>query len=201
MSQIAADQLRSNLEASAANPAMDEGNITIPSSLTNKAAAALIAVGVAGLALTVVGGFVGSVPSIIAVIISYLKRGGARGSWAASHYRWQIRTFWFALLWMLIALLLVVTVAILTASAQGRGKVEMVIEGDPLIRLLKKDGIPAIDEPEMITAAEAAGIMKDEEPVIGVFDGKNAHAYPTWFLDGHEIVNDRLGQLPIAATW
>ena len=97
--------------------------------------------------------------------------------------------------------LLVVTVAILTASAQGRGKVEMVIEGDPLIRLLKKDGIPAIDEPEMITAAEAAGIMKDEEPVIGVFDGKNAHAYPTWFLDGHEIVNDRLGQLPIAATW
>jgi uncharacterized membrane protein len=58
----------------------------------------------------VVGGFVGSVPSIIAVIINYLKRGSARGSWAASHYRWQIRTFWFALLWLLIAMLLVVTV-------------------------------------------------------------------------------------------
>jgi uncharacterized membrane protein len=59
---------------------------------------------------TVVGGFVGSVPSIIAVIINYLKRSSARGSWAASHYRWQIRTFWFALLWLLIAMLLVVTV-------------------------------------------------------------------------------------------
>ena len=59
---------------------------------------------------TVIGGFLGSMPSIIAVIINYLKRGGARGSWAASHYRWQIRTFWFALLWLLIAVLLVVTV-------------------------------------------------------------------------------------------
>jgi uncharacterized membrane protein len=67
-----------------------------------------IVLGITGSA-TVVGGFVGSVPSIIAVIISYLKRGSARDTWAASHYRWQIRTFWFALLWLIIALLLVVT--------------------------------------------------------------------------------------------
>ena len=71
--------------------------------------AVAIVLGITGSA-TVIGGFVGSVPSIIAVIINYLKRGGARGSWAASHYRWQIRTFWFALLWLLIAVLLVVTV-------------------------------------------------------------------------------------------
>jgi uncharacterized membrane protein len=68
-----------------------------------------IALGIAGSA-TVIGGFVGSVPSIIAVIINYLKRSGARGSWAASHFRWQIRTFWFALLWLLVAVLLIVTV-------------------------------------------------------------------------------------------
>ena len=68
-----------------------------------------IVLGITGSA-TVIGGFVGSVPSIIAVIINYLKRGGARGTWAASHYRWQIRTFWFALLWLFIALLMVVTV-------------------------------------------------------------------------------------------
>ena len=67
-----------------------------------------IVLGILGSA-TVIGGFVGSFPSIIAVIISYLKRGSARGSWAASHYRWQIRTFWFALLWLLIAVLLIVT--------------------------------------------------------------------------------------------
>jgi uncharacterized membrane protein len=70
--------------------------------------AVAIVLGITG-AATVIGGFVGSVPSIIAVIINYLKRGGARDSWAASHYRWQIRTFWFALLWLIIAMLLVVT--------------------------------------------------------------------------------------------
>jgi len=67
-----------------------------------------IVLGITGSA-TVIGGFVGSVPSIIAVIISYVKRGGARGTWAASHYRWQIRTFWFALLWLIIGVLLFVT--------------------------------------------------------------------------------------------
>ena len=68
-----------------------------------------IVLGIAGSA-TVIGGFVGSVPSIVAVIINYLKRRGARGSWVASHFRWQIRTFWFALLWLLVGVLLIVTV-------------------------------------------------------------------------------------------
>lgn len=67
-----------------------------------------IVIGILG-ASTVIGGFVGSVPSIIAVIINYVKRGSARDTWAASHYRWQIRTFWFALLWLVVATLLIVT--------------------------------------------------------------------------------------------
>lgn len=90
---------------------------------------------------------------------------------------------------------------VLGPEAAARGKVEMEIEGDPVIRVLGQDGIPAIDDPDMITAREAALVMKDDEPVIAVFDGEHARAYPTWFLDGHEIVNDRLGELPIAATW
>jgi uncharacterized membrane protein len=68
-----------------------------------------IVVGIAGTA-TVVGSFIGSVPSIVAVILNYVKRGDARGTWAESHYRWQIRTFWFALLWFVIAWLLIVTI-------------------------------------------------------------------------------------------
>lgn len=67
-----------------------------------------IGLGIVGTS-TVIGGFIGSVPSIIAVILSYIKRGDAKGSWAASHFRWQIRTFWFALLWLLIAVLLIFT--------------------------------------------------------------------------------------------
>jgi uncharacterized membrane protein len=48
-------------------------------------------------------------PSILAVILNYLKRGEARGTYLESHFRWQIRTFWFALLWVVIAWLLIIT--------------------------------------------------------------------------------------------
>jgi uncharacterized membrane protein len=67
-----------------------------------------IVVGVVG-AATVIGSFVGGLPSIAAVILNYVKRGDARGTWIASHYRWQIRTFWFTLLWALIGWGLVLT--------------------------------------------------------------------------------------------
>jgi uncharacterized membrane protein len=68
-----------------------------------------IVVGIVGVA-TVIGSFVGSLPSIVAVILNYVKRGDARGTWIASHYRWQIRTFWFTLLWALIGWALIITV-------------------------------------------------------------------------------------------
>lgn len=57
----------------------------------------------------VVTAFLTGWPSIIAVIINYVKRGDTRGTWLESHFRWQIRTFWFAVLWVLIAGLLVLT--------------------------------------------------------------------------------------------
>ncbi|HTS22302.1 MAG TPA: hypothetical protein VMN79_10890 [Casimicrobiaceae bacterium] len=39
---------------------------------------------------------------IVAVVIAYVKRSDAAGTWLASHYRWLIRTFWFSLLWGVI---------------------------------------------------------------------------------------------------
>ena len=51
----------------------------------------------------------GSLPSLLAVLLNYAKRSDARGTWADSHYRWQIRTFWFALLWALIGWALIFT--------------------------------------------------------------------------------------------
>jgi uncharacterized membrane protein len=68
-----------------------------------------IVVGILG-SPTVIGSFVGSVPSIVAVVLNYLKRADARHSWLESHYRWQIRTFWYALLWAVLATLLAITV-------------------------------------------------------------------------------------------
>lgn len=67
-----------------------------------------IVVGFVGTA-TIVGSFVGSVPSIVAVVLNYIKRSDARGTWAESHYRWQIRTFWYSIVWVLFAGLLFIT--------------------------------------------------------------------------------------------
>jgi len=59
-------------------------------------------------AATVVGAFLTERPSIIAVVINYVKRGETRGTWLESHFRWQIRTFWFGVLWVGLCLLFVV---------------------------------------------------------------------------------------------
>ena len=59
-------------------------------------------------AATVVGAFLTGWPSIIAVILNYVKRGEVRGTWLESHFRWQIRTFWFGLLWVALCVLFVV---------------------------------------------------------------------------------------------
>ena len=64
-------------------------------------------------AATVVGAFLTGWPSIIAVILNYVKRSEARGTWLESHFRWQIRTFWYGLLWVsLCALFVIMTLGI-----------------------------------------------------------------------------------------
>jgi uncharacterized membrane protein len=59
-------------------------------------------------AATIVFAFLTGWPSIIAVILNYVKRREARGTWLESHFRWQIRTFWFGLLWVAFCVLFVV---------------------------------------------------------------------------------------------
>ncbi len=61
-----------------------------------------VLIGVTGPA-TIVGSFVFGLPSIIAVIMNYVRREATRGSYLESHFAWQIRTFWSALLWLLVA--------------------------------------------------------------------------------------------------
>ena len=59
-------------------------------------------------AASIVFAFLTGWPSIIAVILNYVKRSEARGTWLESHFRWQIRTFWFGLLWVSLCMLFVV---------------------------------------------------------------------------------------------
>lgn len=59
---------------------------------------------------SVAGGFVFGLPSLLAVVLNYLKRGDVAGTWLESHFRWQIRTFWFTLLWLVVYGLFIITI-------------------------------------------------------------------------------------------
>jgi uncharacterized membrane protein len=69
--------------------------------------------------LQAVGLFVG-ITWLVAIVISYVARGDAIGTCLESHYRWQIRTFWFGLLWGLpIAILAISVVGLVVAVPLG----------------------------------------------------------------------------------
>ncbi len=83
---------------------------------------------------TIVGAFVFGWPSIIAVIINFVTRDKVSGTWLATHWRWQLRTFWFAALWLLIAGVLMLTLigipaAILVVVSTGLWVLYRVIRG------------------------------------------------------------------------
>jgi uncharacterized membrane protein len=63
------------------------------------AVAAVIGISTAAFIATA---FVFSIPSIIAVIMNYVKRNEVRGTWLDSHFSWQLRTFWWAALWIVV---------------------------------------------------------------------------------------------------
>jgi uncharacterized membrane protein len=52
--------------------------------------------------------FLWGVTAIVGVVINYIKREDARGTVYESHFDWQIRTFWWGLLWGVIGLLLAI---------------------------------------------------------------------------------------------
>lgn len=60
-----------------------------------------VVIGLVGSA-SIVGTFIWSVPSIIAVIMNYVRRDEVRGTYLESHFTWQIRTFWYTLLWAVL---------------------------------------------------------------------------------------------------
>ena len=70
------------------------------------------------------------VTALIAVILNYVKRDDVRGSFLESHFRWQIRTFWFGLLWMALgALLWIVFVGMIVVGATAIWILYRIIKG------------------------------------------------------------------------
>jgi hypothetical protein len=75
--------------------------------------------------------------------------------------------------------------------------------GDPLPRgfrqLLARDAIRPIYDPEFVTAE--ATPWRDDTLVIGVEQDGEAKAYPVSFLNGREMVIDRIAGIPVLVTW
>nr|VFK25312.1 MAG: Uncharacterized membrane protein [Candidatus Kentron sp. MB]VFK33470.1 MAG: Uncharacterized membrane protein [Candidatus Kentron sp. MB]VFK76229.1 MAG: Uncharacterized membrane protein [Candidatus Kentron sp. MB] len=51
--------------------------------------------------------FLVGITFLIAIIINYVKQADAQGTWLESHFRWQIRTFWFAFLWNVLGWMMI----------------------------------------------------------------------------------------------
>lgn len=46
---------------------------------------------------------------VVAIIVAYVKRDEAQGSWVQSHFRWLVRTFWWSLLWAMLGAVVFIT--------------------------------------------------------------------------------------------
>jgi len=97
---------------------------------------------------SIIGAFVFGWPSIIAVIINYVTRSNVRGTWLDTHWRWQLRTFWYAALWLLVAGVLAFTLigipaAILVIAITGFWVLYRVIRGWTALLYRRPMPVPA----------------------------------------------------------
>jgi hypothetical protein len=67
--------------------------------------------------------------------------------------------------------------------------------------LLPPDAIPAIFDPDFVSAEEANAFLNVDDLVIGVSLNGDHRAYGTAFLSSREIVNDTVGGTPLMVTW
>ena len=104
----------------------------------------------------------------------------------------------------ILTVLLIATLVVLVGCLPGPSRPSAIAsEGDyssdSIQTLLPFDAIPAIKNPQFVSATEAE--LGNSAPVIGVsFNGEH-HAYSIYLLNGHEIVNDVVGGVKIATTW
>ena len=101
-------------------------------------------------------------------------------------------------------ILLTIAALILFGCAPYPGEVNAIASAkdysdDRILTVLPYDAIPAILNPEFVSANEAK--LAADSPVIGVNFNGESRAYSIHLLNGHEIVNDEVGGVKIATTW
>ena len=73
---------------------------------------------------------------------------------------------------------------------------ELIVNGGP-----PPDGIPSIDNPKFIQIQKAEEFLEDSDLVVGLNINGDIRAYPLQILVWHEIVNDKVGNTPVAVTY
>jgi len=86
------------------------------------------------------------------------------------------------------------------ASSAGNATYE-IVEGSAMYRMLGPGAIPPVDHPTWASVEQADAFMDDEEPVIVVERGGESRVYSTWYLEGHEVVNDTIGTEALLVSW
>lgn len=76
-----------------------------------------------------------------------------------------------------------------------------IVEGSPLYALIQRGWIQPVNAPRFTDVVDASSFMEAHEPVMIVARGDDVRIYSTWYLDGHEVVNDVIGGEPVAVTW
>ena len=103
-----------------------------------------------------------------------------------------------------LVLMLTTAAFVLFGCARDSGEVNAIASAkdysdDRILTVLPYDAIPAILNPEFVSAGKAK--LAADSPVIGVSFNGESHAYSIHLLNGHEIVNDEVGGVKIATTW
>jgi Protein of unknown function (DUF3179) len=73
---------------------------------------------------------------------------------------------------------------------------DQIVSGGP-----PPDGIPSIDNPKFLSVVDANKFLKDSDLVVGITINGQTRAYPLLILVWHEIVNDKVGGVPVAVTY
>ncbi len=107
--------------------------------------------------------------------------------------------------WLLVAM--VVGSVLMFApwfSKGGKGEFDLSQHSVPLEKIVAggpgKDGIPAIREPQFVSASEAS-FLQEKDRVLGIRKGDQVKAYPIKILNWHEVVNDTVGQFPVIISY
>jgi hypothetical protein len=75
-------------------------------------------------------------------------------------------------------------------------RIDQIVNGGP-----PRDGIPSIDNPKFVSVQDASKFLQAADLVIGVSINGDTRAYPLQILVWHEIVNDVVGDTPVAVTY